>query len=167
MPEVVPTTEVVPAEPETPPTDPGATPEPLGDGGKKALDSERRARSAAEKELNAMKAKLQEIEDAKLSDLEKAKKEADDFRATVAATAAENLRLKFAMSNAVPAAWIDRLRGSSEEELAADWAILQPTITPEAPSSRVPAPVPHQGPQPGSPQSEDDLLYARIYGSKK
>lgn len=65
--------------------------------------------------------KLAEIEAAKLSDIERAQAAAEADRTARAATDAENLRLRVALNNAVPAAMVDRLRGTTEEELVADW----------------------------------------------
>lgn len=68
---------------------------PLGEGGKKALESERTARKEAER-LNAeLRKQLDQIEGEKLSDLEKAQKAAKDAeeRATLASLEAQRLRL--------------------------------------------------------------------------
>ena len=177
-PEVVPTaTAPVPA-PVQDPTD-GAKPSEgaeLGEGGKKALAAERTRADAAEKALKALQAKAaadaQAAEDAKLSELQLAQKQAADAKAAAELQASENLRLKFAYENQVPQAWVDRLKGSNVEELAADWAILQPTLVPAAPvvdpnAPRVPAPVTHQGAQPSPQLTDEEQLYASIYGAPK
>lgn len=67
------------AESEPQDTQQGATPDDvaeLGEGGKKALSAEREARKAAEKTAAELKARLDEIEQANLSDLEKAQQAA-------------------------------------------------------------------------------------------
>lgn len=178
-PEAVPTPPAVPvATPVEAPTA-GATPPEdaeLGEGGKKALAAERTRADAAEKALKALQAKAaadaQAAEDAKLSELQLAQKQAADAKAAAEAQASENLRLKFAYENQVPQAWVDRLKGSNVEELAADWAILQPTLVPAAPvvdpnAPRVPAPVAHQGAQPSPQLTDEEQLYASIYGAPK
>lgn len=83
--------EAAPATPDTPPSES----EELGDGGKRALDAERKARSSAEREAKALKAKLDEIESAQLSREEKAQKLAADAeaRAAAAEVAADRFRL--------------------------------------------------------------------------
>lgn len=82
-----PTPPAPPAPVPTPPSAPeGDSGEKLGEGGIKALQTEREARAKAEKDLADAKAQLQQIEDAKLSDIEKAQKERDDV-----ATRAQNL----------------------------------------------------------------------------
>lgn len=56
-----------------PPATEGEKPEPeLGDGGKKALDAERKARAAAEKQAKQLETRLRELEDASKSESEKA-----------------------------------------------------------------------------------------------
>lgn len=67
----------------------------LGDAGKKALKAERDARAAAEKQAADLKAKLDKIEAANMSDLERAQKEAAEAKAEVEkvpAMVAEHLR---------------------------------------------------------------------------
>jgi hypothetical protein len=70
--------------------------EQLGDGGKKALDAERRRASAAEKQLKALQAQLADIEAAKLSDAERTALERDTAAAERDAARAELLRYKVA-----------------------------------------------------------------------
>lgn len=112
------------AENEAQDTQEGATPndvaEGLGEGGKKALSAEREARKAAEKAAAELKAKLDEIEQANLSDLEKAQQAAKAAQDRLAEMEATSLRQKVAIEKGVPAKWVDRLRGDTEEELAAD-----------------------------------------------
>ena len=112
------------AENEAQDTQEGATPndvaEGLGEGGKKALSAEREARKAAEKTAAELKAKLDEIEQANLSDLEKAQQAAKAATDRLAEMEATSLRQKVAIEKGVPAKWVDRLRGDTEEELAAD-----------------------------------------------
>lgn len=68
----------------------------LGDAGKRALASERRARAAAEKEAKALKAQLESIEAEKLSKEEKSAKEAAEARTEAAAAMREALRWRIA-----------------------------------------------------------------------
>lgn len=63
--------------------DPAAADEALGEAGKKALKAEREARTAAERQAAEFKAKLDQIESANLSDLERAQKEATEAKAEV------------------------------------------------------------------------------------
>ncbi|MCQ4148683.1 hypothetical protein [Rhodococcus qingshengii] len=159
------------------PTDPGAKPEVqypegLGDPGKKALDAERARADQAEKDLKVLRDKAaadaKAAEDAKLSELERAQKIANEATAAAEKQAQENQRLNFAYANGVPREWVNRLQGTTPEELAADWAILQPTlVAPVAPidpnAPRVPAPVPSPGPQPNSQLTPEELLYEKFH----
>lgn len=179
---------VEPAAPATPPAtppvpapaDPGATPDPqypegLGDPGKKALDAERARAEKAEKDLKVLRDKAaadaKAAEDAKLSELERAQKLANEKESAATQATEENLRLRFAIANSVPAVWVDRLKGATPEELAADWATIQPTLAPATPpvppvdpnAPRVPAPVPSQGPQPGRPLTPEEQLYEQFH----
>lgn len=72
-----------------------AADEPLGEGGKRALDAERKARKDAEQANAELRRQLQAAEDAKLSDLERAQKAAKDAEADAAKAAAlvEKLRI--------------------------------------------------------------------------
>lgn len=73
--------------------DPAPKDEALGEGGIKALQSERDARAKAEKDLADARTQLQQIEDAKLSDIQKAQKDASDAAARVTALESANARL--------------------------------------------------------------------------
>lgn len=110
------------AENEAQDTQEGATPNvaELGEGGKKALSAEREARKAAEKTAADLKARLDEIEQANLSDIEKAQAAAKAATDRLAEIEATSLRQKVAIEKGVPAKWVDRLRGTTEEELSAD-----------------------------------------------
>jgi hypothetical protein len=66
-------------EPEAPPPEPDPaadTDEPLGEGGKRALTAERTARKAAEDREKALQAQLEELQQAQMSEQEKAVAEA-------------------------------------------------------------------------------------------
>lgn len=99
------------------------TPE-LGDAGKKALQAEREARKAAEKRSAELDARLKAIEDANLSEVERAKKAADETAAELAALKRENVRKSVALSKGVPAELIEFLTGDTEDEVAAKADLL-------------------------------------------
>ena len=110
--------------------------QPLGEGGKKALEAERARANEAEKALRAAQAQLDEIEQAKLSELEKAQKAANEASAKLAEYERTTIRQKVALEKGLPAKWVDRLKGDTETDLAADadaiLADLQPgTTTPK------------------------------------
>ena len=105
----------------------GAEEHDLGDAGKKAITEERKARQAAErqarahqKQLEEMSAKLQKYEDAKKSDLDKLTERATTAEKSAADAQAELLRYRVARDKKIPAEWVDRLRGSTQEDLEAD-----------------------------------------------
>lgn len=87
--------------------------EPLGEGGKKALEAERVLRKAAEAELRDMKAQM-----------EAAKADTDRHVALVTA------RFKAAAAAGIPAELVDRLQGSTPEELEADAKALAAHLRP-------------------------------------
>lgn len=106
-------------------------PDQLGEGGRKALDAERRRAAAAERDAKALKAKLDELEQANLSELQKAQKAAADATASASQAQQEALRLRVAVNKGLPASLVDRLRGSTEEEMTADADELLKLVTPQ------------------------------------
>ena len=91
---------------------------PLGENGERALKAEREARTAAEKQAAAFKAKLDEIEAANLSDLEKAQKQAQDAQEAAAKATAEALRFRVAAKHGISDEDADLfLTGSDAETL--------------------------------------------------
>ncbi|WP_037183822.1 hypothetical protein [Rhodococcoides fascians] len=73
----------------------------LGDGGKKALDAERKARNAAEKALKTANAELQNLKNATLSDVDRAKAEAKQAREDADKAIAESLRYRIASKHGI------------------------------------------------------------------
>lgn len=98
-----------------------ATPEAdLGDAGKKALSAERTARKAAEKLANDLAAKVKAFEDEKLTELERAQREAADLRAATAKAEADAMRLRLATRYGISEEDAEMfLTGSTEEALTA------------------------------------------------
>ena len=113
----------------------------LGDGGKKALQAERDARKAAERSAAEYAAKLKEIEDANLSELERTKKLAEESAAELARLRSENVRNKVAIDKGVPADLIEFLTGDTEGDIAAKADLLMARLN--APGT--PKPDPSQG----------------------
>lgn len=123
----------------------------LGEGGKKALVAERESRKAAERDAAALQARVDELEAASLSELEKAQKaaadadaRAADFEAQIKARDVEILRQRVANELKLPAELVDRLRGDDEEAIRADAKSLA-AIIPTANGSPRPKPDPFQG----------------------
>lgn len=100
------------------------TPEELGEGGKKAIAAEREARKQAEKLNATLTARLKEIEDANLSELEKAQREATEARDTLAQIQRENDRNKVALEKGVPSDLIEFITGDTAEDMAAKADLL-------------------------------------------
>lgn len=113
----------------------------LGDAGKKALDAMKAERNAAKRERDALKAKLDQIEQSNMSELEKAQQAAQAAQAELDQIKARALRQQVALAKGVPADLVDRLRGDTEDELAADADALMALIG----TPRTPKPDPSQG----------------------
>lgn len=84
------------------------------------LERLRAALAKANKEAEKNRLRLKEVDDAKLSEIEKAKRDADDAARELAKERAANLRNSVALREGVPAKWVSRLQGDTEEELVAD-----------------------------------------------
>lgn len=144
---------------------PQGDPEPqqLGDGGKKALDAERKAKRDAEKRAAELEARLQQFEDANKTE---AQRLTDQMTAAVtrAETAEKTAtRLRVALAKGLPLDLADRLRGDSEDDLTADADALLALVNPPQPdedTSRVPGPRPDmtQGRGSSTPLNGDPLL---------
>lgn len=87
----------------TEPTEPQKQGDPaeLGEGGKKALDAERAARKAAEKAAADLQAKLDEINRANESELDKARREATEAREQANQAAADAIRFRIAAEKGI------------------------------------------------------------------
>lgn len=127
MPPETTTTATEPAATDKPAeTAPAATEDkPLGENGEKALKSERDARAAAEKSAAALQKQLDEINAANLSELERAQKEAADYKTAAETATANALRFKIAAEHGITENTDLILTGSDEETLTAQaklWA---------------------------------------------
>jgi hypothetical protein len=94
--------------------------EELGDGGKKALDAERKARRDAEKAAKALQARLQELEDADKSEVEKLRGQVETLSKQAEAAQAKADRFEVAAAKGLSLAQARRLVGSTKEELEDD-----------------------------------------------
>ncbi len=101
--------------------------EPLGDGGKKALQTERDARKAAEKLATDREARIKELEDATKSDEDKRserftelEKSDRDKESALAERDAKLLRYEIAAAKGLDLKAALRLQGSTKEEIEAD-----------------------------------------------
>jgi len=115
-----------PAQPDTTETQPQGdpAPKPLGPNGEKALQDERAQRKAAEKQAADFKKRLDALEQANLTEVEKAQRAAQDAQTQLAELTRQNLRNKVALEKGVPADLVDFLSGDSEDEIAAKADLL-------------------------------------------
>lgn len=136
--------------------EPQGDPVELGDGGKKALDAERKRANALDKQLKAILAEREEAETAKLSELEQAKRAATESATRLAEYERTTIRQKVALEKGLPASLVGRLQGDDEESLSADAdALLALLNTPTSPK-----PDPSQGAKAALPLNGDALEQA-------
>jgi hypothetical protein len=126
----------------------------LGDAGKKALDAERRAKVAEKKRADALEARLKEIEERDLSELDRAKKEAAAVAAELAEARAETTRYKIATQFGLTDEDAQYLVGSDEESMTALAKRLQAGYaTQAAADASTPGPAPRPDLSQGARQS--------------
>ena len=160
----------IPPAPAQPPADPPKPDEPLGPAGLKALQEERKAREALEKQVAALAplAKLlggsAPTGDGK-TDLERVTERMTQYESDLATERAARMRAEVATEKGLTAAQAARLQGSSRDELAADADALL-ALFPAVPSGpRVPAPDPSQGARGGTaPDIEAQIKEAQSKG---
>jgi hypothetical protein len=118
----------------------------LGDGGKRALHVERKARRDAERDLTALKARLQEFEDRDKTELQKAIERAEAAEQGASSMRVENTRLMAAATHNIPPDLIDLLGNGTDEEidaraklLAEKLAATAPAPAPAEPEKKAPA----------------------------
>lgn len=124
---------------ETPPKDDG-----LGEAGKKALDAERRAARAANKERDALAAELKALQDRDKTEAEKVAERATAAETRAAAVEVQSLRTEVILDKIPDTATVaearrliatlsKRLVGSTREEMEADADELLSTFKPAEP----------------------------------
>lgn len=145
------------ADPVDPPVDPPAAPTVAEL--QAELDRIRPALGKANKEAEAARLKLKAADDAKLSEIEKAQRDAAEAAQELATLRHDTLRQKVALETGLSAKWVARLHGDDEESLKADALEILADLN----KPRTPAPDPSQGPRTNA-LSEDDQLYESIYG---
>lgn len=123
----------------------GTDEDKLGDGGKRALQEERKARRDAEKNLTALQARLQEFEDRDKTELQKAIERAEAAEKGALSMRVANTRLMAAATHNIPPDLIELLGNGTDEEiddraklLAEKLAAAAPPPEP-APERRAPA----------------------------
>lgn len=91
----------------------------LGDPGKKALADERRARKVAEKEREALAARIREFEEKGLSEQEKLARTAEEAQARATQAEERLMRLEVAQEKGLTANQAKYLSGATRQELEA------------------------------------------------
>lgn len=151
----------------TPPADPSAPApepkpdEPLGESGLRALQAERDARAAAERQVADLAARVKSFEDANKTveeraaeQLTEAQRAAEEAQRTAAENAAKALRYEAAAQAGLPLTAAARLQGSTLEELVADAESFKALIGVATADSKTPPPDPSQG-QSGTPAARN------------
>jgi hypothetical protein len=126
---------------------------------KAELDRLRDALAKANKEAEKNRLRLKELDDAKLSEIEKAQRDAAEAAQELANLRRDSLRQRVALDTGLPAKWVARLHGDDEDALRADALEILADLN----KPRTPAPDASQGPRTNA-LSEDDQLYESIYG---
>ena len=121
----------------------------------------RAALAKANKEAERLRLKAKEREDEKLTEIEKAKRDADDAKTELVNLRSAKLRSDIALELGLPAKWVARLHGDSEEDLRADALEILADLN----KTRKPAPDASQGAR-TTALSADEQLYESIYGKK-
>jgi hypothetical protein len=146
----------VPVAPE--PVEPQGDPVELGDGGKKALEAERKRANALDKQLKAFQAERDAAEAEKLTELERAQKAAKEASERLAEYEKTTMRQKVALDTGLPAALVARLQGDDEESLIADAESLMALLN----TPTTPKPDPSQGAKGGAAALNGDPLLSTI-----
>lgn len=115
------------------------------------------AKANEEAKTNRLKAnELDSIKTAQMSDLERAQAEKADLEKRLQSVEAAALRRSVALAKGLPADLVDRLRGESEQELAADADALLALVN----QPRSPIPDPTMGPQGLAPSTPEQAFVA-------
>jgi hypothetical protein len=107
----------------------------LGENGKKALDAERNARKAAEKSAADFKKRLDEIEAANLSDLEKAQRQAQEAQEAATRATADAARFRIAARHGINDEDADLFLTATDPETLERQAAALVARTPTGPKS--------------------------------
>ena len=118
--------------------------EVLGEGGKKALEAERKRASEAERSAKELQAQIDAINDAKLTETQRLEKQLSELQANYQASQIESARNRVIATEGVPSTLADFVVGDSEQALQASARALLAAIA-EASKPGTPAPDPSQG----------------------
>ena len=133
--------------------------EALGENGLKALQAEREARKALEKQLSDAQSAIKQHEEANLSELQKAQKVAADTQAELEVLRREALVNKVALSKSVPAELTQFLTGADEAALNEQADLLLSRLG----TPRTPKPDPSQGGQANKAAKTNAQVFADFF----
>lgn len=137
--------------------EPAADDEPLGEPGKKALTAEREARSLAERRAAELQAKLDKVETANMTELERAQKAASEAQEAAAKANLEALRYRIAAQHGITDN-ADLILTAPDEATMRQQAALWSERAPQ--SSTAPKPDLTQGAQTAPALNSDALTQA-------
>ena len=153
---------VEPTETNTEQSDSG---EVLGDGGKKALEAERKARADAEKAAKDFKAQLDALNDAKLTETERLQKQLDALTNDYRAAQVDAARNRVAAEEQIPAGLVSYLTGDDEAAIRESAKVLKSAIA-EAAKPGTPAPDPSQGASGAGAGGSTTSQFEQFFNSK-
>lgn len=107
----------------------------LGDNGKRALTSERKARRDAEKALNDVRTELAQYRDAEKTELQKAQDAAKRYESELTTTRVANARLMAAVAHDLPPDLIDLLGDGTDEQIDARAKLLAEKLAAVTPAA--------------------------------
>jgi hypothetical protein len=113
----------------------GSDEDKLGDGGKRALQEERRIRRDAEKQLKELSDRLNHYEERDKTDLQKAIERAEAAEKGASSMRVANTRLMAAATHNIPADLIDMLGNGTDEEIDARAALLAEKLAAAVPAA--------------------------------
>lgn len=139
--------------------------EALGEGGKKALEAERKRASEAERSAKELQSQIDAINDAKLTETQRLEKQLSELQANYQASQIESARNRVIATEGVPANLADFVVGDSEEALQASARSLLSAIA-EASKPGTPAPDPSQGASGGPVGGSTASQFESFFNSK-
>lgn len=119
--------------------------EPLGEGGKKALEAEREAAKTAKAEAAELRAKLKEYEDRDKTEEQKRAEKLEELTRTAAASQRKAMQYEVAARAGIPLTLATRLRGGTQEEMTKDAEDLSTLIGTQDKHPAAPKPDKSQG----------------------
>ena len=124
------------------------------------LAEERKRRQTAERESTELRSRIEQLEAANLSELEKAQRRAEKAEKELSDSRLASLRQRVALDKGLPSSLVPRLQGTTEAELYADADELLGLVK----TSNTPKPDPSQGSRDGDPRTSTADQWAETVG---